>query len=56
MRIVCWKRPVWRWLAGAVVLFCGAIVLADKQWPLPLHEVTPARGVVAEDGSRPHSV
>ncbi|MDA8494487.1 peptidoglycan glycosyltransferase PbpC [Kluyvera georgiana] len=51
MRIVCWKRPVWRWLAGAVVLFCGAIVLADKQWPLPLHEVTPARVVVAEDGS-----
>ena len=51
MRIVCWKRPVWRWLAGAVVLFCGAIVLADKQWPLPLHEVSPARVVVAEDGS-----
>ena len=51
MRIVCWKRSVWRWLAGAVVLFCGAIVLADKQWPLPLHEVTPARVVVAEDGS-----
>lgn len=51
MRIVCWKRPVWRWLAWAVVLFCGAIVLADKQWPLPLHEVTPARVVVAEDGS-----
>lgn len=51
MRIVCWKRPVWRWLAGAVVLFCGAIVLADKLWPLPLHEVSPARVVVAEDGS-----
>ena len=51
MRIVCWKRPVWRWLAGAVVLFCGVVALADKQWPLPLHEVSPARVVVAEDGS-----
>ena len=51
MRIACWKRPVWRWLVGAVVLFCCAVVLADKHWPLPLHEVTPARVVVAEDGS-----
>ncbi|MFV0261832.1 MAG: peptidoglycan glycosyltransferase PbpC [Kluyvera sp.] len=51
MRIAWLKRPVWRWLAGAVVFLCGAIVLADKLWPLPLHEVTPARVVVAEDGS-----
>ena len=51
MRVAWLKRPVWRWLAGAVVLFCGAVVLADKRWPLPLHEVTPARVVVAEDGS-----
>lgn len=51
MRLAWIKRPVWRWLAGAVVLLCAVVVLADKLWPLPLHEVTPARVVVAEDGS-----
>lgn len=28
-----------------------AIVAADRLWPLPLHEVSPARVVVAEDGT-----
>ena len=51
MRLAWIKRPVWRWLAGAVVLLWAAVVLADKLWPLPLHEVVPARVVVAEDGS-----
>ncbi|WP_393969331.1 peptidoglycan glycosyltransferase PbpC [Kluyvera intermedia] len=45
------KRPCWRWLAGAVVILFVGIVLADRLWPLPLHEVTPARVVVAQDGS-----
>ncbi|MFU0885391.1 peptidoglycan glycosyltransferase PbpC [Kluyvera sichuanensis] len=51
MRLAWSKRPVWRWLAGAVVLLWAVVVLADKLWPLPLYEVTPARVVVAEDGS-----
>ncbi|WP_333499536.1 peptidoglycan glycosyltransferase PbpC [Kluyvera sp. CHPC 1.2972] len=51
MRLAWSKRPVWRWLFGALVVLCASIVLADKLWPLPLHEVTPARVVVAEDGS-----
>lgn len=51
MRLAWSKRPVWRWLVGAVVLLSASILLADKLWPLPLHEVTPARVVVAEDGS-----
>ncbi|WP_333496814.1 peptidoglycan glycosyltransferase PbpC [Kluyvera sp. CHPC 1.251] len=51
MRLAWIKRPVWRWLAGAIVLLWAAVVLADKLWPLPLHEVAPARVVVAEDGS-----
>ena len=51
MRLAWSKRPVWRWLVGALVVLCASIVLADKLWPLPLHEVTPARVVVAEDGS-----
>ncbi|MFU0920227.1 peptidoglycan glycosyltransferase PbpC [Kluyvera sichuanensis] len=51
MRLAWIKRPIWLWLAGAVVLLWAVVVLADKLWPLPLHEVTPARVVVAEDGS-----
>lgn len=48
-------RVVWRkrlcYLAGALGLCIVGIFLADQRWPLPLHEVTPARVVVAEDGS-----
>ena len=51
MRLAWNIRRVWRWLVGAVVLLSVSILLADKLWPLPLHEVTPARVVVAEDGS-----
>ncbi|WP_368301870.1 peptidoglycan glycosyltransferase PbpC [Kluyvera sichuanensis] len=51
MRLAWNIRRVWRWLVGAVVLLSASILLADKLWPLPLHEVTPARVVVAEDGS-----
>ncbi len=28
-----------------------AVLAADRLWPLPLHEVAPARVVVAEDGT-----
>ncbi|WP_447864026.1 peptidoglycan glycosyltransferase PbpC [Kluyvera sichuanensis] len=51
MRLAWIKRPVWLWLTGGGVLLWAVVVLADKLWPLPLHEVTPARVVVAEDGS-----
>ena len=51
MRFGCFKHRGWRWLAAAVVILVASIVLADRLCPLPLHEVTPARVVVAEDGS-----
>lgn len=51
MRFSWRKRPVWLWLAGAIALLCGAVALADKLWPLPLRDVSPARVVVAKDGS-----
>ena len=41
----------WRWLAAFIFLLWLAVLLADRLWPLPLHEVTPARVVVAEDGT-----
>ncbi|MEX3021530.1 peptidoglycan glycosyltransferase PbpC [Kluyvera sp. STS39-E] len=41
----------WRWLAAAIVIVCAGIVLADRLWPLPLKDVTPARVVVAQDGT-----
>ncbi|WP_339354352.1 transglycosylase domain-containing protein, partial [Klebsiella pneumoniae] len=46
----CIKRR-WRWLAAFIFLLWLAVLLADRLWPLPLHEVTPARVVVAEDGT-----
>ncbi|MFK3705716.1 peptidoglycan glycosyltransferase PbpC [Klebsiella sp. NPDC088457] len=41
----------WRWLAAFVLLLWLAVLAADRLWPLPLHEVAPARVVVAEDGT-----
>ncbi|HHT5347012.1 TPA: peptidoglycan glycosyltransferase PbpC [Raoultella planticola] len=41
----------WRWLAALVVMLWLAVLVADRLWPLPLHEVAPARVVVAEDGT-----
>lgn len=43
-------RSRWLWLAGALLLLWGAVVAADRLWPLPLHEVNPARVVVDEKG------
>ena len=43
-------RSRWLWLAGALLLVWGAVVTADRLWPLPLHEVNPARVVVDEKG------
>ena len=43
-------RSRWLWLAGALLLLWGAVVAADRLWPLPLHEVNPARLVVDEKG------
>jgi penicillin-binding protein 1C len=41
----------WRWLAALIVMLWLAVLAADRLWPLPLHEVAPARVVVAEDGT-----
>ena len=45
------KRGCWLWLAVVALVFVMAIRAADKIWPLPLHEVDPARVVVAHDGT-----
>ncbi|WP_370602549.1 peptidoglycan glycosyltransferase PbpC [Citrobacter cronae] len=45
------KRGCWLWLAAVALVFVMAIWAADKIWPLPLHEVDPARVVVAHDGT-----
>ncbi|HBC5384476.1 MULTISPECIES: peptidoglycan glycosyltransferase PbpC [Citrobacter] len=44
-------RGGWRWLAIAPFLMILTVWAADKIWPLPLHEVNPARVVVAHDGT-----
>lgn len=45
------KCSCWLWLAAVALLFVAAVWAADKIWPLPLHEVDPARVVVAHDGT-----
>ncbi|WP_297201200.1 peptidoglycan glycosyltransferase PbpC [uncultured Pluralibacter sp.] len=45
------KKSRWRWPAGFVVFGCLLLLAADRIWPLPLHDVAPARVVVAEDGT-----
>ncbi|STK47820.1 penicillin-binding protein 1C [Escherichia coli] len=45
------KRGCWITLAAAPFLLFLAAWGADKLWPLPLHEVNPARVVVAQDGT-----
>lgn len=45
------KRGCWITLAAAPFLLFLAAWGADKRWPLPLHEVNPARVVVAQDGT-----
>ncbi|POH47254.1 hypothetical protein C6959_13705 [Escherichia coli] len=42
------KRGCWITLAAAPFLLFLAAWGADKLWPLPLHEVNPARVVVAQ--------
>ena len=39
------------WLVAAALLIGAAVWTADRIWPLPLHEVNPARVVVAQDGT-----
>lgn len=51
MRFGRLKQSRWLWLAGFVVFVWLAMIIADRLWPLPLKEVTPARVVVAEDGT-----
>ncbi|TLU68623.1 peptidoglycan glycosyltransferase PbpC [Enterobacter sp. MF024] len=50
MRVRALLRSRWLWLAGALLLLWGGVVAADRLWPLPLHEVNPARVVVDEKG------
>ncbi|MDK9605209.1 peptidoglycan glycosyltransferase PbpC [Lelliottia wanjuensis] len=51
MRLSRLIRSRWLWLAGAILVLWGLIVLADRLWPLPLKEVNPARVVVDEKGT-----
>lgn len=51
MRVVHRVKRRWRWLAAFIFLLWLAVLTADRLWPLPLHDVTPARVVVAEDGT-----
>ncbi|MEO3991733.1 peptidoglycan glycosyltransferase PbpC [Pseudocitrobacter cyperus] len=51
MRLLAKIKRRWLWLAASAVLFWLAVLGADRLWPLPLHEVTPARVVVAQDGT-----
>lgn len=41
----------WRWFAAVPVILLALLLLADRRWPLPLTEVSPARVVVAQDGT-----
>jgi len=41
----------WRWLPLFLLASLAALWLLDRLTPLPLHEVQPARVVVAEDGT-----
>ena len=45
------QRGGWIWLAAAPFFVIAALWAADKIWPLPLHEVNPARVVVAREGT-----
>jgi len=45
------RRSRWLWLPGALLLLWVAVVIADRLWPLPLNEVSPARVVVTENGT-----
>ena len=51
MRVLKRIKRRWRWLAAFIFLLWLLLLAADRLWPLPLHEVTPARVVVAEDGT-----
>ncbi len=51
MRVLPRVKRRWRWLAAFIFLLWLAVLAADRLWPLPLQDVTPARVVVAEDGT-----
>lgn len=51
MRVLPRVKRRWRWLAAFIFLLWLALLAADRLWPLPLQDVTPARVVVAEDGT-----
>lgn len=51
MRLLSAFKRRWLWLAASAVVVWLAVLGADRLWPLPLHEVTPARVVVAQDGT-----
>lgn len=51
MRVLPRVKRCWRGLAAFIFLLWLAVLAADRLWPLPLRDVTPARVVVAEDGT-----
>lgn len=44
------RHSRWLWLAGALLILWGLVFAADRLWPLPLKEVSPARVVTDEKG------
>ena len=50
MRSIHLRRSRWLWLAGALLILWGLVFAADRLWPLPLKEVSPARVVTDEKG------
>lgn len=44
------RHSRWLWLAGVLLILWGLVFAADRLWPLPLKEVSPARVVTDEKG------
>ncbi|WP_438360530.1 peptidoglycan glycosyltransferase PbpC [Lelliottia amnigena] len=44
------RRSRWLWLVGVLLILWGLVFAADRLWPLPLKEVSPARVVTDEKG------
>nr|WP_279062522.1 peptidoglycan glycosyltransferase PbpC [Lelliottia amnigena] len=50
MRLMHLRRSRWLWLVGVLLILWGLVFAADRLWPLPLKEVSPARVVTDEKG------
>ncbi|MDP1238708.1 hypothetical protein Q6335_28130, partial [Klebsiella pneumoniae] len=43
MRVLPRLKRRWRWLAAFIFMLWLAVLAAGSLWPLPQHDVTPAR-------------